>query len=689
MGNIYSSIPSKNQLKDVVNKSVKGISYYTCFAIEKINKEIDCLLEQLSHSNNNEEAEIIQNKLEEKLQEKELVENIMKEKDLDDYTKEELVKYIQTHEFNKLDLSNNDFIKILKDLEIESDELLPIEIELNQKIFDKLKTFKKENENNQDKENKSKFSYKFKSYVKPKFTKEDYLNLNNNVENNNQEINKLSFELDVPKPMKILEFNPVTLEEFNTAFKENKSTHDMINISKQHLSICSEFIKYKLINAYNSALKKNKELVNKFSIGRGSFIYKNKKGDLNDVKSFRQIVSIPIAVNHLHRILALRLNKYFEDNKYMDTTIQKGGVSNITTPLFQQILKLKNTIKNANKNKKEICVLFVDISDAFPSMKIERVCEILEKYNVDSKYMDYIKNFYNTFDYYLETKEWKTDMKKWNRGLLQGCPLSALLFVITFTYLLKHLDNDLKEECGFDIGGLEKILMLAYIDDVAFVTKDYNSMVKLFNKFTKLCDEFGLKININKTKYMHIDHQNKKEEEIENVANNINIEKVDKYKYLGEYIYINGKSEISYYGFYYEIKRRLEKLDNSNLNNEQKQSIVTKILIPLIQRKFTVLYDIDVEDKKKIIKYLNKYLDKWDIKLEKINIDLVPDIQALLADTDDKILKNIELVEEVHKIKEYHEANKINVKDVKFNYNNDNMPVADEDNNEIDSDDDI
>jgi hypothetical protein len=672
MGNIKSTVCNSIPYKQEVTTFVSSSYYYTCDKLTKLNNEITNLFFSVETEENIEKLKDIQEKLEQKLKQKEEIDILLKNKDLDDLTKEELVKYIQSHDFVKLDINNENFNKTLKDLQVMSDELLPIEIEMYKKLREKIGLI----DYTQEQANK-KYSFTLKKFVKPKFTKDEYIKVSTNNVNTQLEVPNLSINYEIPKPEKPCIYKPFTLEEFNDGFRENKSTIDMMSISKQFLINSSDFIKYKLINGYNTAFT-DKKTIQKYSIGCGSFIYK-KKGLTNNVKSFRQIVSIPITVNHFHRLMALRLTDHMISNKYLDTTIQKGGVSNLSNPLFQQILKLKNTIKYANKNKKECCILFIDIADAFPSLKIDRICEVLKKYHVDEQYIEYIKNFYSNFSYYVGTKEWKTDMNKWERGLLQGCPLSPFLFVTTFNYILRFLEAKYLDNSAFDMG--QKILFLAYIDDVAIITKDFDSMFKIYSEFKELCAELGLKINIDKTKYMHINMPDKFEANKE-----FTINKVDKYKYLGETVYANGKSDNSFFAFYYEVKRRLQFLDNTKLEKDQKLDVIKKLLIPAIQKKFTVLYDVSLQEKKKIIKLLNTSMVKWGIDTN-LEINLVPDIKGLIKDTTDKILKNTDIEEEPYLIKENQDQNTINIKDVKFNYANAKVKAEDEDSdNESDDD---
>src|SRR5207249_10010556 len=106
-----------------------------------------------------------------------------------------------------------------------------------------------------------------------------------------------------------------------------------------------------------------------------------------------------------------------------------------------------------------------------------------------------------------------------------------------------------------------------------------------------------------KTAYMHINPSTL-------LQTGDNIAKVEKYKYLGVWLYSNGSSDKLYKSLF-SIGKKLEKLDKENVSNEQKYKCVVSELVPLLRKKFRIMYDVSVEDKKKVLMMCNKYIDKW------------------------------------------------------------------------------
>ena len=88
-------------------------------------------------------------------------------------------------------------------------------------------------------------------------------------------------------------------------------------------------------------------------------------------------MAIPNILNLFHRILKNRLYDYLMANHYLNKTIQKGGIVGQKYPIFKQFFKIKNVLKDANLKKKSCVVLFLDITDAFGSIKLDRLYQIL------------------------------------------------------------------------------------------------------------------------------------------------------------------------------------------------------------------------------------------------------------------------------------------------------------------------
>lgn len=577
---------------------------------------------------------------------------------MDEYTKEQLAKTIQALKTKNINLPEN-LTEKMKDIELENTQLIPMCLELYQHMFAQFGEYVP---------NKDKDGQKFKKntfFVKPKFNVDDVKkSIEAPVVNISSDLNMTLME----KGHKIVNMknDDISLNEFTESFGTILTKKDMMGITKRILKDMPQYLRIRFVNVYNQILK-NSALVNNISIGRASYVYKvNKHGSTSDINSFRQIVTIPNAVNHLHRILNIRLTNYINSNKIIDTTIQKGGIGGQKFSIFEQYFKIKNVLRNANLAKKTCAVLFLDVSNAFGNLDRTNLYKILDFYQVDQYFTNYLKEFYRHFEYYVSSGDIKTDTFKWKNGLIQGCSLSPLLFVLALNYVLTYLDNTLKSTHGYDIDGVNKILFTAFMDDICIICKDADSLELVYNKLVELLTSIGLPINESKSAMMLVNNT------AEMKGNISKIQKVNTFKYLGEYLSNDGSSTESYVQFMKMVTRKLMAIDKKTMPNNMKYDIFQKCAVPWIQRKTMVMYDVGMGTRLKMISIVKPYLEKWGYVNDTPNLfsNVVPVINdskdAIISqlkdiDFDDDLQQNIDIsnyvLKDTHIKLEYNQIN--------------------------------
>ena len=545
---------------------------------------------------------------------------------LDDLGFDDLILQIQQMKPKNLYI-DDDFKKYVTPVDIESMNLIPMAIELYIKM-EKVIPDRKNND--------KKFLYaKRRFFVYPRFGPEQIIDEEKEFDKNIcQELENLH---EIQEPKYKINTNNINVLEYVEAFQDPTSKKDMIGISKKILINCPNYHKVRFVNTYNRIL--NGQIMDKnICFGKASFIYKKpKNGPKDDINSFRKIIVIPTVVNHYHRILALRLTDYFNKNQYIDKTIQKGGINGTKNGILEQIYKVKNIIKHANENMNEnnnpnLYLLFLDISNAFGNLNRKKLYEILEKYHVDKKFIDYLKFYYNNFKYYCKTKNWTTNNIKWNGGIIQGCPLSPILFVISLNYILTYLDNKYKEEFGYKINESTNILFTAFMDDICIMCRDLKKLEEMYNKIKFLFECIGLPINKNKTNIMIATNKNVKP----NVGfDGIKITK--SYKYLGEYLSCDGTTTESFSEFLSLLGKKLSAIDKKKIDNNTKIGFFSKCMLAWIQKKMSIMYDISKQDRIKIAAIIKKYLSKWG---NKDSVKIFTFITDLMINSNDQVIKN-------------------------------------------------
>jgi hypothetical protein len=149
------------------------------------------------------------------------------------------------------------------------------------------------------------------------------------------------------------------------------------------------------------------------------------------------------------------------------------------------------------KENREAYAIQIDFEKAFDSINWEFIIISLEQMNFDPDFVKWVRILYNNTNSCVLNNGHKTGTFKLNRGVHQGCPLSALLFIILVQVLQQMLLNR-KDITGLLVGDKEiKILQMA--DDTTIFTSNVQDVPKILEVLDQFYNISGLKTNIEKT----------------------------------------------------------------------------------------------------------------------------------------------------------------------------------------------
>ena len=162
---------------------------------------------------------------------------------------------------------------------------------------------------------------------------------------------------------------------------------------------------------------------------------------------------------------------------------------------------------------------------------------------IDGKCLRIIKNIYKDVKSCISLNGELSNFFMYEKGIRQGENLSPLLFSIFLNDVEQFLCDkncngvNISYEMD-DIVIFLKLLILLYADDTVLMTENHKDMQTLLNFFSDYCNEWKLKINVEKTKSMII---RKCRNKLNFILNDSVIENVTFYKYLGVFLHKNGK----------------------------------------------------------------------------------------------------------------------------------------------------
>ena len=148
----------------------------------------------------------------------------------------------------------------------------------------------------------------------------------------------------------------------------------------------------------------------------------HKKGDTKDPSNFCMIKLTNCTGKLYHLLLSRRFTSFLTENNYIDAKMQKAFLPGING-CIEHNMSLDEIVKDAKHKKKTLHVTFFDLADAFGSVPHNLITETLRRNNFPPEIQYYIHQFYINIMATVQTKTFKTEIFKFNRGVFQGCLL--------------------------------------------------------------------------------------------------------------------------------------------------------------------------------------------------------------------------------------------------------------------------
>jgi hypothetical protein len=289
---------------------------------------------------------------------------------------------------------------------------------------------------------------------------------------------------------------------------------------------------------------------------------------------FRPISVSSVFVRLYHRILAARIGRACHLDIRQRAFIPVDGC-------LENLAILEAAITSARQNSKSLIVCSLDLTNAFGSVSHEALLESLRLGGAPEHLVDYIRDLYTGFQTTIGNGEDRRTVTI-NRGVLQGDPLSPILFNLVINQLISLLP----EEGGVEIGSKEvksRIGVEAFADDLVLLSASEAGAHYSLATVEKFCPRWGLRFNPRKCTYMALiaNGKLKKVKVVTDLGFKLHGEGLrgvdvgESWKYLGMYFGPEGQTPVdSKLGLY------LHRLKASRLKPQQKLFILRVFLIP-------------------------------------------------------------------------------------------------------------
>ena len=226
-----------------------------------------------------------------------------------------------------------------------------------------------------------------------------------------------------------------------------------------------------------------------------ALLYKN--GDRRDPANYRPIALMSVELKILAKTLAFRMSQVMDDIIH---NIQKAFVPG--RRLHDHIHLLKSLQTHISHSDDTAYATFLDFSKAYDRVDWEFMFGCLTKANFGPIFISWIKLLYHNPMVIIMHNGHQSRPVYPTRGVKQGCPLSALLFVLTIEPLSSLLRRH--PEFGIDIPSFDAFIAALFADDVLLLSKNYTSLIQQLTLVQLYCDGSGARLNRSKCKTLFL-----------------------------------------------------------------------------------------------------------------------------------------------------------------------------------------
>ena len=270
-------------------------------------------------------------------------------------------------------------------------------------------------------------------------------------------------------------------------------------------------------------------------------IPKNSSKDPHVPTNYRAISLLSCVCKGYTNILNNRLTSYYETSNSFAN--EQNGFR-AKRACIDHIFSLTAIIRNRLASKEPTFACFIDFQKAFDFVDRDLLLYRLLLDNVNGKIYLAIKSLY---DYTLSSIRLNgkfTDYFNINYGVRQGDSLSTTLF----SAFINNLASDINSlNLGINIDEY-KVSTLFYADDIVLIAKCERELQLILNAVDAWCKKWRMTINIDKTNIVHFRPRNTNLTEFNFKIGNSDLDKVNRYKYLGimidEFLTFNDNAEL-------------------------------------------------------------------------------------------------------------------------------------------------
>jgi hypothetical protein len=257
-------------------------------------------------------------------------------------------------------------------------------------------------------------------------------------------------------------------------------------------------------------------------------LFKN-SGAPSNPDNYRGISLLPCISKIFTKIIANRLLKW-ATNANILSEFQAGFRPKHST--IDQLYVLQSIVEARLRRKQPTYCAMIDFRKAFDRVNRQGLYFVLAKLGLSKKLLKVVKSMYDSSRYAIKVnQECISQEIPANIGVMQGCQLSPLLFILFINQLVDYLKN----VAGSHPPALDDFdcPVLLFADDIALLSNSPGGLQKLLNQLEKFCEYYKMEVNPDKSKVIVFKNSPKLRKHEKWLYKAAILDVVKNFKYLG------------------------------------------------------------------------------------------------------------------------------------------------------------
>ncbi|GBN59258.1 Retrovirus-related Pol polyprotein from type-1 retrotransposable element R2, partial [Araneus ventricosus] len=149
---------------------------------------------------------------------------------------------------------------------------------------------------------------------------------------------------------------------------------------------------------------------------------------------------------------------------------------------------LQTRLEQARTKKKELCVAWLDVTNAFGALPHQLIYSALSAAGTGSAFVSIIEDIYNDCSSKILSNDSATSLIPIKSGVKQGCPISGILFNLSIDHILRRIQGPAPEH-----------RVLAFADDLCLLASSPEELQDLLDLVHSEMGKIGLSLNPRKS----------------------------------------------------------------------------------------------------------------------------------------------------------------------------------------------